>query len=111
MDFVPLLAALALVVKIIDFVKAAKNGDANGIVTQLTTWVAGVAVVFLLAASDFGTGIDVAGYTLDGLNNFSLVLLGLSISSSGSLAFDFKKSFDNTDSAAVTPLISTPLTK
>lgn len=105
MDFVPLLAALALVVKIIDFVKSLKNGDANGILTQAVTWVAGVGVLFLLAASDFGGGVEVAGYTLDSLNSFSLVLLGLSVSSTGSLAFDFKKSFDNTDSAAVTPLI------
>lgn len=106
MEFAPLVAAAALVLKILDFIKALKNGDANVIVTQLGVWIAGVVVIFLLGSTDFASGVEVASYTLDDLNPWSLIFLGLTVGSTGSLIFDFKKSFDNTDSSRVEPLIS-----
>ena len=104
MEFIPLIAALALAVKIVDFVKYISNRDTNGIITQLAVWVSGVVVVFLLAATDFADGVEVAGMTLDSLNVWSQVLLGLTLGSTGSFAYDFKKSLDNTDSAVMPTL-------
>ncbi len=101
MDFAPMLAAIALIWKIVDIVKYARARNGEAVVTQLGVWIAGVAVVLLLAATDFASGIDVADYSLDKLNIASLILLGLSIGSSASVAVDIKKAVDNTDSAAV----------
>lgn len=109
MEFAPLVAAAALVLKVLDFVKALKNQDSNAIVTQLGVWIAGVGVIFLLGSTDFASGVEVAGYTLDSLNAWSLVFLGLTVGSTGSLIFDFKKSFDNTDSSRQEPLLPPPL--
>lgn len=101
MDFAPLLAAIALIWKIVDTVKYARARNVDAIVTQLGVWLAGVGVVLLLAATDFANGIEVAEFSLDKLNIASLVLLGLTIGSSASVAVDVKKAIDNTDSAAV----------
>lgn len=106
MDFAPLLAALALMVKLVDFAKFLRARDANAIVTQLAVWVAGVAVTLLLAASDFAAAVEIGdGLSLAKLNAASLALIGLTISSTGSVVYDFKKAADNTDSATVPSLV------
>lgn len=102
LEFVPLAAALALALKLLDFVKYITAGDINAIATQGASWVSGVLVVFLLAATDFSAGILIGDVPLETLNAASLILLGLSLGSSGSVLYDFKKAIDRTDSA-VTP--------
>jgi hypothetical protein len=108
--FVPLAAALALVWKLVDWAKALRVRDWNAVLTQLAVWVAGVFVIWLLASTDFAAGVKIGSMALSRLNFASLVLLGMSIGSSGSVAYDFKRAFDNTDSAAQPSLLpaSTP---
>lgn len=106
MEFVALAVASALVWKLVSFVKMVKAGDANGSVTQLVTWGAGVGVAFLLAASDFAAGIDVGGAALGDLNGASTVLFGVALGSSASAAYDVKKSLDNGDDAKEPNLLS-----
>lgn len=105
MDFIPLVVAAATIWKVVDFVKFAKARDASSIATQIVTWVAGVSMAFLLAESDFGAGLDVAGHALANLNGASVVLFGLGLGSTASGVVDFKKARDNTDSAAVPSLL------
>lgn len=105
-SFVPLVAALALIWKIIDFAKQVRVKDVDAVVTQVVTWVAGIVVVFILANSDFGDGIRVANNLLGHLNGWSLLLVGLTVSSSGSVAYDFKRAIDHGDSAAQPSLVS-----
>lgn len=106
MTFAPLLAALALMVKLVDFAKYLRARDVNGIVTQLSVWVAGIIVIFLLAASDFASGVPIGDLKLDAMNAASLVLVGLTISSSGSVVYDFKRAADGSDSAATPQLVT-----
>ncbi len=101
MDFVPLLAAIALVWKIVDFAKYVRAKNVDAIIVQLAVWLAGVAVVFLLANTDFAGGIVVGDLVLASMKWPSLVLIGLSVGSSSSVLVDAKKAVDNTDSAAV----------
>ena len=103
-NFVPLVAALALSVKFIDWVKYMRAKDANGVVSQAASWAGGVAVILLLAQTDFASGVEIAGEGLSNLNVWSQIFIGLSVGSTGSLAFDFKKAIDGTDSA-VTPTL------
>lgn len=94
------LAALAaLVVKIVSVVKSLGK-DRNAVVTQALTWAVGVAVAFLAAHADLTSALVVADRQLGSLDAGSLVLVGLSLSSLGSFAYDVKKSVDGTDSAA-----------
>lgn len=106
MDFAPLVVALALVWKVVDFIKACRVRDVDAIVSQSAVWGAGVLVTFLLAATDFASGVTIGDLNLDALNAWSLVLLGLSIGSTGSVAYDFKRAFDNSDSAAQPSLVT-----
>jgi hypothetical protein len=105
-SFVPLVAALALIWKLVDFAKQVRVRDVDAVITQLVTWGAGVVVTFILASSDFGDGILVAHSALGKLNGWSLVLVGLTIASTGSVGYDFKRALDATDSSAQPSLVS-----
>lgn len=106
MDFAPLVAALALAWKIVDFLKAVRVRDVNAVFTQATAWGAGVLVIFLLAATDFASGVRVGDTNLDALNTPSLILVGLTVASAGSVLYDYKRAIDNTDSAAQPSLVT-----
>lgn len=106
MEFVPVLAMAALVVAIINFIKFIKAGDGNGIATQLAVWVAGVVVLFIAAQTDFASGISIGDMEIDQMNAWTLVFVGLTLGSVGTLANDIKKALDNSDSAVKPPLIS-----
>lgn len=106
MDFVPLAAAVALIWKIVDFAKQVRVRDWDSVVTQAVTWGAGVAVGFILAHSDFGSSVPIAGTNLGHMNSWSVVLVGLTIASTGSVAYDYKRALDRSDSAAMPSLVS-----
>lgn len=106
MPFVPLVAALALAWKLVDFIKQLRVRDWNAVVTQAAVWAAGVLVVFLLAGTDFASGIKIGDMVLSNLNAASLILVGLSVGSSASVGYDLKRSLDNTDSAAQPSLVT-----
>lgn len=106
MPFVPLVAALALAWKLVDFVKQLRVRDWNAVVTQAAVWVAGIVVVFLLANTDFASGIKIGDMVLSDLNAASLILVGLSVGASASVGYDLKRSLDNTDSAAQPALVT-----
>lgn len=99
-NFAPLVAAVSLIWALVRFGKQVLARQAREAVTQAITWGAGIGVVALLAWSDFADGIEVAGKSLAGLNAASLVLLGVTAASTASTAYEFKKSFDNSESAA-----------
>lgn len=105
MEFIPFVAALAFAWKLVDFIKYLSNKDTNGAITQLAVWGSGVIAVFLLASTDFAAGISVGDLPVSSLNWASLVLVGLSVGSSGSVAFDFKKALDREDSAKTESLL------
>lgn len=106
MAFVPLAAAVALIWKVVDFAKLVRSKDVNGIVTQLAVWGAGVAVFFLLASTDFANGIRIGNMVLGHLNGASVVLIGLSAGSTGSVLYDYKRAFDRSDTATMPSLVS-----
>jgi hypothetical protein len=100
----PILIAL-LVAKVTDFVRFIRGHDWSSVLTQLLSWVAGVVGVFLTAHSDWGDwvvpGLEKA---IADVNGATQVLLGMAISSFGSIIIDFKKAIDKTDSAVVPQL-------
>lgn len=104
-EFVPLLAMLSLVVKVIDFLRYAKNADWNGVITQLFTWLAGVVVLLLVAQTVWAATIPIGAIPLSKLGFWSVVFAGLSVASTASLTKDTLKSIDNHDSAALPTLL------
>lgn len=105
MEFLPTVAMAALVVSLINFIKYLKARDVNGIVTTLSVWIAGVVVVFLVAQTDFAAGIVVAGTALSVYNSWSLLFLGLSISTLAQFANEIRGAVDNHDSTAKPDLV------
>lgn len=107
MPVVPLLSLAALVNKFTDFLKFLTNKDWNAAVTQIIVWAGGVAAVFLASATLWahGKGFDIGGIQITDLNGWSKLYAGLSASSVGGVAYDFKKARDNTDSAQTPPLL------
>ena len=105
-DFVAFAGAIGLMWKIVDFAKHVRVRDWNASVTQAVTWGAGVLVIFVLANSDFANGVPVGDQNLGALNDWSLVLVGLTLSSLGSVAYDYKRAFDRSDSAKMPSLLT-----
>ena len=105
LEFVPLVALALLVSQVVDLIKFISNGNKNGIVTTLTSWLAGVLVLLLFAQTDFASAIQVGDAQLDTLNIWSLVVIGLTLSSTASTIYNFKKALDTSDSAKVEPLL------
>jgi hypothetical protein len=105
MEFLPTVAMGVLILKMVDFLRYVRAGDPNGIFTQLTSWVAGVIVVLLVAQTDWADGIAVGDMNLGTLGFWSLVFYGLSAGSGASLVKDSLKAVDNSNSAAIPTLL------
>ncbi len=107
MEFVPAVAAIALIMKLIDFTRYARARDVNGIVTQLATWLAGILVFLLVAQTTWAKGITLAGQTMDRLGFWSLVFAGVSVASTASVVKDTLKAVDNHNTAKIPTLLPT----
>lgn len=108
MELVVTLAALiALPWKVVDWAKLIVNKHWSGVFTQAVAWVAGVFTLLLGSNSDAFEGYTIPGMTktLGELNSSSLILLGIAMMSAGSVAYDFKKALDGSDSAHMPHLI------
>ncbi len=105
MEFVPAAAMVALVLKIIDFLRYARAGDINGVLTQLCTWVAGVCSILLVAQTAWADGIEVGDVALSKLGFWSLFFAGLTLASTASLAKDALKAIDNSNSSKIPTLL------
>lgn len=97
--FIPAVAMAALIFKVMDFLKNLTNKNWNSVVTQLITWVSGVVVVVLYAQTSWADQFGFADEVLSKMNFASLIAVGLGAASFSSVAYDFKKARDNTDSA------------
>ncbi len=105
MEFAPAIAAIALIMKIIDFIRYARARDINGVVTQLATWAAGVVVFLLVAQTTWAEDIIIADRPMNVLGFWSLVFAGVSVASAASVAKDTLKAVDSSNSAKIPTLL------
>jgi hypothetical protein len=92
MEFVPAIAMLALIAKLIDTVKMAQARDFKGLTTQVTTWISGVLVLALVSKTQWASSIVIGDRTLDRLDLWSVVFVGLAMASGASLFKDTLRS-------------------
>jgi hypothetical protein len=87
---------------------AASRGAAY---TQLVVWAVAIALTFAASEAELTEAYVLPGTTqpLGAFDGWSLLLVGLMAGSTGSVLWDFRKAFDNTDSAAEPSLF--PLNK
>lgn len=92
----------ALVWKAVDFIRLVSNikTEMSAIVTQILAWLMGIITVLAYASSDFATSVTIGEQSLDSMNFWSLMLIGIAIASLGSAAVDFKQARDTNDSSA-----------
>lgn len=95
---------LALAKKLVDLAKCVVAKEYVKARTQIVAFLAGIAVVFLGAATQWADGLQIGGHALGALNFASKLLLGLMLASGGGIVTDTIKALDNTDSAALPPL-------
>ena len=94
----------AVILKLVDFIKYARNADWNGVLTLLTGWLAGLVAVFVFLQTEWADEITIGSETLDQLTVWSKVVFAFAASSVAAVLYDFKKAVDNTDTAS-TPKI------
>lgn len=106
MDFVPVAVASAFVYTLVNLAKWARARDWSSVVTQLTAWVGGVLIAWVLSQSSFGEAVG-QSIGLDGpANLFDIVLIGLAFGAGASVIADGRKAIDRTDSAVTPNLLS-----
>jgi hypothetical protein len=93
-----------VVLKLVDFIKYARNGDWNGVLTLLTGWAAGLIAVALFVRTQWADEIRVGNETLEQLSTWSKVVFAFAASSVAAVLYDFKKAIDNTDTASTPKL-------
>jgi hypothetical protein len=106
MDGVTAAGLAALVWKIMAVIKNAVHATWDPVLTQVLAWVIGVALVALAAHANISSGVVIWGSTLGCLDGWSIVLLGVSISSLGGAAVEVKKAIDNQDTAKQPSLLN-----
>lgn len=107
MDFLPLVAAVALVAVLIDIARSLRARDWNGVITPLAAMAAGTLVAWVVGESDFGADVPLGdtGHTFGSVNGFSLVLVGFALGAVASKSVDALKAVDQGDSQKRPPLI------
>jgi drug/metabolite transporter (DMT)-like permease len=108
MDLFSAGALVALGIKLIDVIGFTMDRKWGAVRTQLTAWAAGIAITFLAASSDVARSLEFGGHTLQGMSIGSLILVGLSLLSTGSLAVDAARGVQRT--AASLALLTPPVT-
>lgn len=107
MEQVVALAAITFFAgKCIEFLKYLRARDINGALTLISVMVAGVAAIFLGAASSVTKTLVIPGtaQALGDMNGAGKLFVGLVLTSLTSVVYDFKKAFDGNDSAKQPPL-------
>lgn len=100
-DIATLAALSALALKVTSLLKYLTASHFREAVTTLIPWGAAFVVLLLGAEADATAAIVIPGLsqTLGTLDVASLLLVATAIGSTGSVAFDFRKAIDGTDSA------------
>lgn len=97
----PALLVGSLVYVVVNFLKYVSAGEWKSVITQACVWIAGVAVVMLVASSGLASGIVVAGIDLENANFADKLIFGLLATSLFSVGRDVIKALDNTQTASV----------
>jgi H+/Cl- antiporter ClcA len=105
MSITPLVALGTLVFTFVNFLRFFSARNWSAVLTQIIAWVAGMAGVFLMRATDFAAGIKIGDKSLDKVGFWSALLLGLLATSLLSTVNEVKKALDNNDSSKVPPLL------
>lgn len=105
MPFVPLAAMGALIFTAVNFLKFLTSKNWSAVITQLVSWAAGVAVLALVASTDFAEGIAIGDTSLAKLGGSSLFFVGLMASSIFGFAKVALQAVDGHDSAVQAPLV------
>ena len=82
-----------------------RRAGVNTVVTLLVLVVALWGILWVFAQSVFGAGTPIGGHNLETLGGWDLLLAGIALAGPASVVFDFKKAFDNTDSANTAKLL------
>jgi hypothetical protein len=97
---------IAVIKKGHDFSKQVANRQWGAVVSQVLAWAIGVLVVVVWARSRiYGATVALGDGTLHDADWWSLVVIGIAVSSGGGIVSDVIKAKDNTQSAAVPPLV------
>lgn len=106
MEVFTIAGLIALIIKFTSASKYIRAGQIGDFLTQVFVWATGILAAFVAVNANAFEKIDINGTQLADLNAWSVVLLGLGLSSLGSAFVDYKKARDNNDTAAEPALFS-----
>ena len=85
-----------------------KRASKSGLLNFAIGWVLGVAVVWVLARTEWGDEITIGKEALANLSLGGMVIFGLVFTTVAATLYDFKKAIDNKDDAVQPQLVKLP---
>lgn len=105
-EFLPTATLIGLIISAVNLVIYLRNKLWDNVVKMLAAYGGGIAGVLLAAQTDFAPIFEFGGVTLDGANTYTQVFIGLGLGGSATVVNQFKKAFDNGDSAVMPNIIT-----
>jgi ABC-type sulfate transport system permease component len=107
-EFLPMATLIGLIISVVNFLLYLKGKNMDGALKIVVVWVAGIAAVLLAARTDYAKSFEFGGVTLDVANTWTQIWIGLTIGGSATVVNEFKKAFDNHDTAEKPALVGPP---
>ena len=105
----PLLALSFVTYTIINLARYLRARDWNGALTTVAVWVGGFLATLVFAESKIGEGIVLpltGGLPLGALSTWDMIIVGLAVGSTATVANEFRGAFDNSTSTAKPHLLT-----
>lgn len=99
-QFIPIAVLIGFIISVVNLLLYVRGKNWDGASKIGIVWVAGVLGVLLFAESDYASAIVIGDLALDTANLWSKIVIGLWLGGSATVVVEFKKAFDNGDSAA-----------
>ena len=107
-EFIPMATLIGLVISVVNLLIYVSKRNVDGAVKILIVWVAGVVCTLLASQTDYADSFSFGGVTLDVANTWTQIWIGLTIGGSATVVNEFKKAFDNHDSADKPAIVGPP---
>jgi hypothetical protein len=103
--FIPVAVLIGFGISLFNLILYLRNKQWDNAFKILGVWVAFIVVVLLFAESDWAAQVVIGDISLEAANFWSKVIMGVFLGGSATVVVEFKKAFDNGDSAAKPKLL------
>lgn len=107
-EFLPVAVLIGFGISLVNLLLYLRHKNWDGVFKILAVWLAFILAVFVFAETAWAHVIVIGDIAMDTANFWTKVVMGLFLGGSATVVVEFKKAFDNGDSAEKPNLIEPP---